>query len=83
MRQRRAASYDVAHAIMASTAVHPDRHRLHRFRLSGGTDRNGDTLSVVIDIRRHVVTVVTVMGDSSPAAARAKDADYGPLLPRV
>jgi hypothetical protein len=62
MQQRRASEYDVAHAIMTSTAIHPDRHRLHRFRLSGGTDRDGEPLSVVIDIHRNIVTVVTVMG---------------------
>jgi len=63
MDERGATPSDVAIAIMTSTAILPDRHRLHRYRLSGGTDRKGEPLNVVIDIRRNVVTVVTIMGD--------------------
>jgi hypothetical protein len=63
MRQRQAPKPDVAHAVMTSTAIHPDRRRLHRFRLSGGTDRQGEPLSVIVDIRRNIVVVVTIIGD--------------------
>ena len=63
MQERGATQSDVAEAIRTATSAEPSADGPNRWRVRGGSDWDGDPLSVVIAIDGNMVTVITLIGD--------------------